>query len=288
MTAVRRLVVISGKGGTGKTSVVGAFAALAGGAVLADCDVDAANLHLILEPRLGEAHDFSGRTRAIIDPAACRACGRCATVCPAEALRLAGERVSATSVMAELEKDEAFYRTSNGGVTFSGGEPLGQPAFLGKLLRAAKKRGWHTAVDTCGHAPYEAFAGILPLVDLFLYDLKCVDPLRHQRLTGMDNALILENLARLSAVARSLAVRIPLVSEANDASDELERMAAFCSALPRSHPVHILPYHRGGKGKWGHLDRLDPLPGLRPPTAAKLNLAGKIFLSRQISVIAGG
>jgi MinD superfamily P-loop ATPase len=84
-------VVISGKGGTGKTSVVGAFAALAGGAVLADCDVDAANLHLILEPRLGEAHDFSGRTRAIIDPAACRACGRCADVCRFDAVHVGAD-----------------------------------------------------------------------------------------------------------------------------------------------------------------------------------------------------
>ena len=86
MSAVRQLVVISGKGGTGKTSVVGAFAALADGAVLADCDVDAANLHLILEPRLGEPHDFSGRNRAIIDQTACRACGRCADVCRFDAV----------------------------------------------------------------------------------------------------------------------------------------------------------------------------------------------------------
>ena len=88
MTAVRRLVVISGKGGTGKTSVVGAFAALAGGAVLADCDVDAANLHLILKPRPGAARDFSGCTRAIIDPAACRVCGRCADVCRFDAVHV--------------------------------------------------------------------------------------------------------------------------------------------------------------------------------------------------------
>jgi MinD superfamily P-loop ATPase len=81
MTPPRELVVISGKGGTGKTSVVAAFAALAGGAVLADCDVDAADLHLVLSPRLGDEHEFSGRDQAIIDPEACTACGRCAEVC---------------------------------------------------------------------------------------------------------------------------------------------------------------------------------------------------------------
>jgi MinD superfamily P-loop ATPase len=81
MTPPRELVVISGKGGTGKTSVVAAFSALAGGAVLADCDVDAADLHLVLRPELGQEHPFSGRHRAIIDPDACTACGRCAEVC---------------------------------------------------------------------------------------------------------------------------------------------------------------------------------------------------------------
>jgi MinD superfamily P-loop ATPase len=81
MTPARELVVISGKGGTGKTSVVAAFAALAGGAVLADCDVDAADLHLVLSPRLGEEYEFSGRDQAIIDPETCTACGRCAEVC---------------------------------------------------------------------------------------------------------------------------------------------------------------------------------------------------------------
>ncbi len=81
MTEPRELVVISGKGGTGKTSVVAGFAALAGGAVLADCDVDAADLHLVLDPDLGSPHDFSGRQRAIIDDDACTVCGRCAEVC---------------------------------------------------------------------------------------------------------------------------------------------------------------------------------------------------------------
>jgi MinD superfamily P-loop ATPase len=81
MMPIRELVVISGKGGTGKTSVVAAFAALAGGAVLADCDVDAADLHLVLRPELGDEHEFSSRRQAVIDPAACTACGRCAEVC---------------------------------------------------------------------------------------------------------------------------------------------------------------------------------------------------------------
>jgi MinD superfamily P-loop ATPase len=90
MSPPRELVVISGKGGTGKTSIVAAFAALTGGAVLADCDVDAADLHLVLGPELGKEHEFSGRRGAIIDPEACTACGRCAEVCRFAAVRSGG------------------------------------------------------------------------------------------------------------------------------------------------------------------------------------------------------
>jgi MinD superfamily P-loop ATPase len=82
----RELVVISGKGGTGKTSVVAAFAALAGPAVLADCDVDAADLHLVLQPEIGEPQEFSGRSTAVVDAAACTGCGRCREVCRFEAV----------------------------------------------------------------------------------------------------------------------------------------------------------------------------------------------------------
>ncbi len=102
MKQIRELVVISGKGGTGKTSVVAAFAALAGGAVLADCDVDAADLHLVLDPKLGSEHEFSGRRQAVIDAAACTACGRCAEVCRfAAVLGAADDTYSVDSIACE-------------------------------------------------------------------------------------------------------------------------------------------------------------------------------------------
>lgn len=78
---VKEIVVISGKGGTGKTSITAAFAALAEQAVLADCDVDAADLHLILKPQVRETHDFSGGKLARIRSDACIGCQRCVEVC---------------------------------------------------------------------------------------------------------------------------------------------------------------------------------------------------------------
>ncbi len=89
---MNEVVVISGKGGTGKTSVLASFASLAGQAVLADCDVDAADLHLVLAPEILERHEFSGGSQAGIRPDACTGCGRCREVCRFEAI---GERAGA-------------------------------------------------------------------------------------------------------------------------------------------------------------------------------------------------
>ncbi|RKY70530.1 MAG: cobyrinic acid ac-diamide synthase [Candidatus Latescibacterota bacterium] len=83
----RELVIISGKGGTGKTSIAGAFAALAGNAVVSDCDVDASDLHLLLQPQVMESGDFSGGVIAEIDQAKCTQCGRCKEACRFEAIQ---------------------------------------------------------------------------------------------------------------------------------------------------------------------------------------------------------
>jgi len=85
---MRELVVISGKGGTGKTSIVASFAALASNAVLADCDVDAADLHLVLAPNIKHREEFSAGKQAMIDQERCTACGKCEEVCQFDAVHL--------------------------------------------------------------------------------------------------------------------------------------------------------------------------------------------------------
>jgi pyruvate formate lyase activating enzyme len=218
----------------------------------------------------------------------CDGCGLCAAACPGEALEMAGRSVSVEEVMNELAKDAVFYQGSGGGVTFSGGEPLAQIGFLRELLLAAKENGWHTGVDTCGQASFASFEKIMPLVDLFLYDLKCIDPARHRRLTGLTNARILKNLPKLSLSARSLAIRVPLVPGCNDSRSDLEQLADFCASLPRAHPVQLLPYHRGGSGKRQRLDQADPLPATKPPTAARMQKIKEIFYQRKLTVSSGG
>ncbi|MBN2206455.1 MAG: glycyl-radical enzyme activating protein [Candidatus Aminicenantes bacterium] len=186
----------------------------------------------------------AGRVR--VDAGACRSCGACAEVCPTGALELAGRRISAADAVAEAARDAVFFEESGGGVTFSGGEPLAQPEFLEEMLKACRDRGLATAVDTCGYVPYEILERIEPLTDLFLYDLKVMDAAKHLKLTGADNALILDNIKRLVRSGARVVVRIPVVPGVNDDEDNIVRTAAFLKSLDSPPPVRLLLYHRLG------------------------------------------
>jgi MinD superfamily P-loop ATPase len=87
---MKEIVILSGKGGTGKTSLTAVFSALMDHAVLVDCDVDAANLHLLLHPVVEECHDFTGSAKAHVNAGTCQACGACVDLCRAKAIRLDG------------------------------------------------------------------------------------------------------------------------------------------------------------------------------------------------------
>ena len=160
-----------------------------------------------------------------------------------------GREMSVDEVMAEVLRDAVFYRSSGGGVTFTGGEPTFQFEFLKALCAAARDAGVHVAVDTSGYAPWERFAELAPLVDLFLYDLKCMDSERHARLVGVPNERILENLRRLDESGAKTWIRCPLVPGLNDRDDDLLALRAFTDGLRNMEKLEICPYHPLGLEK---------------------------------------
>jgi pyruvate formate lyase activating enzyme len=214
----------------------------------------------------------------LVDPAACRGCGECCAACYYDARRLVGRSYSVPELMREILKDKRFYDNSGGGVTFSGGEPLLQPDFLAELCRRCREAGVHAAVETCGHVSWEAFAQVLPLLDLLYYDLKQVDPELHRRDTGVDNGLILDNLTAASREFAPLVVRIPVIPGRNDSLDTQRAILEFIAGLPRVESVELLPFHRLGSAKFAGLGReyaFEAVESLKPEDLRDIEALGK-------------
>jgi pyruvate formate lyase activating enzyme len=215
----------------------------------------------------------------VTDRSRCEATGACAAVCYAEAREVAGRAMTVEQVMAEVERDMPFYAESGGGLTLSGGEPLLQPYFTAALLRAAKARGLHTAVDTCGHGSWESLDRLRRDVDLFLYDLKLMDEDRHRRFTGVSNRRILANLRALSERGHQIALRVPVIPGINDDAENLHALRAFATALPHLAGVDLLPYHHIGADKYARLGREYALVDLSPPTPERMDDIAAVFAS---------
>ncbi len=201
----------------------------------------------------------------------CRACGRCADACPAEARAIIGREITIASAMTALLADRIFYDQSGGGVTFSGGEPLRQHEFLHTLLEQCRRQALHTAVDTCGYAPWPIFERIAPLTDLFLFDIKMIDAEKHRRWTGVSNRLILENLARLDLEDRPIHLRLPIIPGINDSPADIDKMAEWLDTLHHVQALHLLPFHRGGTEKYQRLGRTFHLHQTAPPETAQID-----------------
>jgi pyruvate formate lyase activating enzyme len=158
-----------------------------------------------------------------------------------------GQMARVDEILREVEKDRPFYENSGGGVTLSGGEPLSQPEFVLQLLRRLKERDIHTALDTCGFAPVEAIAAVVPYADLVLFDIKQLNDKKHVDSTGVSNRLILAN-ARLVCTKAKTWFRVPLIEGFNDSPEEIETLAEMAKAMGVE-KVSFLPYHAGGAVK---------------------------------------
>ncbi len=233
-------------------------------------------------PVHAQVFDIEGRTfiRTL-----CVECGKCAVVCPSNALIVAGKTMTTQEVLAEVEKDRAFYDKSNGGVTFSGGEPMLQIDYLKELLIASKDMGFHTAVDTAGNVPWDNFLEVLPYVDLFIFDLKAIDEVRHRAITGSTNRRILDNLKRISIAGVEIWVRIPVIPGINIVDNEQEKIRAFLVGLKGITSIELLPYHKLGESKYESLQMEYMCKHCLPPDKEFMDNLKDFFKSKGLDVI---
>jgi pyruvate formate lyase activating enzyme len=198
-----------------------------------------------------------------------------------------GRRVSIVEVFDVVEHDRPFHEESGGGVTFSGGEPLAQPAFLLGLLSEARRRGIHSAVDTSGYAPRHVAERVGAAADLLLYDLKIVDSERHQRATGVPSTVILANLRALDAAGATIWLRVPLVPGVNDDEASLHAIGAFAGQL-RTRRLHLLPFHTLASEKHRRLGHAGPPAETRPPASDAVARASALLAGYGLDVHIGG
>ena len=197
-------------------------------------------------------------------------------------------RVSVSELLKELRKDLIFYEESGGGVTFSGGEPLVQPDFLYQLLSACKSENIHTTVDTSGYADWKHFQKILPEVDLFLFDIKILDPVHHRKFVGVSNKKILDNLDRLLNQGSRVFIRIPLIPGITDTKTNLQQIADFLKKYEEIERIDLLPYNIMGQDKYKKLNKKQNLTRLYHQSDKELKHFRSVFVSSGFEVNIGG
>jgi pyruvate formate lyase activating enzyme len=199
----------------------------------------------------------------------CTDCGKCVDACLYEVRAIAGKCTTVEELLKEVEKDKEFYANSGGGVTVSGGEPTLQYTFVRAFLKRCQERWLHTAIETCGYAPWKRLEALLEYVDFLLYDIKHMDPLVHKRITGVSNRLVLKNLERIASREGEMptVVRIPVIPGLNDSEANIAATAKFVSDLGTIRGLELLPYHRLGMSRYEEFGMIYKLRQIASPSA---------------------
>lgn len=186
-----------------------------------------------------------------------------------------GRTISVEQVMEEVLCDEEIYKKSGGGITVTGGEPFSQPEFLYEILKAAKEKGIHTAIESCLFAKWEVIEKCLPFINFIFVDFKILDEAEHKKYTGVSNQLILENMKKLSDYKKNheidIVVRTPIIPEVNDDVKTVQKMCEWIvENLPEIRKYQLLPYHRLGRGKYANIGKKYKMNELEAPLESKM------------------
>ena len=200
-------------------------------------------------------HSFGEKHSA--DRKACKLCGECVSVCPVNALDIAGEEKSADEIIKTVLRDRIFFEESGGGITLSGGEPFLQYDFMLEILKKAKENSLDTAVETCGFTEREKILQAAELIDTFLFDYKLTDSTLHKKYTGVGNEKILGNLRALGENNSKIVLRCPIIPGVNDNTEHFKGIGETAEEIRSITGVEIAPYHELGLSKLRRLGRED-------------------------------
>jgi pyruvate formate lyase activating enzyme len=248
------------------------------------------------------AHNINGNGH-IYDRDRCARCGECIEACCAEAVQFTAKEMTVEQVVDEVLRDRAFYETSGGGVTLSGGEPLLQRSFTRAVLERCRAAGVNTAIETSAYCDWNELAELLPLTDLVMMDIKHLDSEKHRAATGVPNERILANAQKLAATGIPIIVRVPVIPTVNDTPEEIAAITSFVASLASTKPMvptvvasdatplvelvetnhhislELLPFHRLAGDKYASLGLDYRARDL--PTPTKEHMAALLEIARQ-------
>lgn len=229
-----------------------------------------------------------GKYVAATDRAKCTSCGACVGECLVSAREIAGKRMTVREVIEKIKGDKLFFDGSGGGVTISGGEALAHPEFSGNLLAAAHAEGIHTAIESSAFAKREVVDQVFRHVDIALLDVKHMDSKTHERLVGVPNEYILENIRHIhKELGVPVILRMPAIPGMNDSMENLHAVGRFAASLGPDVTVNLLPYHRLGDSKCESLGRPRSLD-IEPPSSHDMELLREIVMEHGVPVKIGG
>ena len=201
-----------------------------------------------------------------------------------------GKLYDTNDILAILEKERVFINQSKGGVTFSGGEPMMQFDFLLEALQVCKESGFHTAVDTSGFSTPERFKKIIPYTDLFLFDIKHLDSMKHKEYTGVSNDIILSNYRLIIGNGCDFMIRIPVVPGFNDDPDHLSMMKKLILGEKDDNlkMISLLPYHKIGSSKYKRFNIPYKMENVEQPSLQRMIVLKEYFSGSGVRVKIGG
>ncbi|MBO5329867.1 MAG: glycyl-radical enzyme activating protein [Anaerotignum sp.] len=207
----------------------------------------------------------------------CTGCGACAKVCPKGARKQLVSYEDADEIIKQMKKHDIFYRTSGGGITFSGGEATSQPELLDYLSSELYDLGYSLDIETCGYFDFDQVKGSLARMDLIFMDLKHMDSDIHKKYTGVPNEKILENMKRLRDIPAEIVIRIPVIEGVNATEENIRQSAEFVKEyLPKAR-MELLPYHKFGFGKYEALGYKLPSDDFAAPDKEKMKILNEII-----------
>ncbi|OHX64300.1 glycyl-radical enzyme activating protein [Flammeovirga pacifica] len=207
----------------------------------------------------------------------CNHCLKCSEECYSGAMHVVGEDMTKEKLFQTIEQDIPFFKSSNGGITFSGGEPLLQHQFIIDAVKYLKDKGLHITIESNFSISWNIIKRIIPFVDYWMIDLKLMDEDNHRMWTSIGNKKIINNILELDKEGVSYELRTTLVPSVNDNDKELSELKKFLKSLKNIKSHKLNPYHQLGEQKYRSLGWDYPLQNINEMSQEDIEVYSKIL-----------